>query len=255
MKISVITVTRNSAATLPDALRSVASQSLKELEHIVIDGASTDATAEAVRLHGAHVSKFLSEPDIGIYDAMNKGLRLATGDIIGFLNADDYYADSGVLERVVDTMSRLGLDVIYGDVAFFRKKNRHIIVRRYRSDRFSPRRLAWGWMPAHPAFFMKRETYQHIGFFNAEYRIAGDFEMMTRIFQQPQLRFEHLPEILVMMRAGGVSNAGFRNTVTLNLEVLKACRENNIEINILMLLSKYFNKLLEYIPSENTNFK
>jgi len=246
MKISVITVTRNSAATLPDALRSVASQSLKELEHIVIDGASTDATAEAVRLHGAHVSKFLSEPDIGIYDAMNKGLRLATGDIIGFLNADDYYADSGVLERVVETMSRLGLDVIYGDVAFFRKKNPHIIVRRYRSDRFSPRQLAWGWMPAHPAFFMKREMYQRIGFFNTNYRIAGDFEMMTRIFQQPQLRFEHLPEILVMMGAGGVSNSGLTNTITLNLEVLKACRENNIKTNILKLLSKYPFKFLEF---------
>jgi len=248
MKISVITVTRNSAATLPDALRSVASQSQKELEHIVIDGASTDATAEAVRLHGAHVSKFLSEPDIGIYDAMNKGLRLATGDIIGFLNADDYYADSGVLERVVETMSRLGLDVIYGDVAFFRKKNPQIIVRRYRSDRFSPRRLAWGWMPAHPAFFMKREMYQRIGFFNTNYRIAGDFEMMTRIFQQPQLRFEHLPEILVMMGAGGVSNSGLTNTITLNMEVLEACKENNINTNIFMLASKYFLKLFEYIP-------
>jgi len=247
MKISVITVTRNSAATLPDALRSVASQSLKELEHIVIDGASTDTTAEAVRLHGAHVSKFLSEPDIGIYDAMNKGLRLATGDIIGFLNADDYYADSGVLERVVETMSRLGLDLIYGDVAFFRKKNPHIIVRRYRSDRFSPRRLAWGWMPAHPAFFMKKEMYQRIGLFNTNYRIAGDFEMMTRIFQQPQLRFEHLPEILVLMRAGGVSNSGLTNTITLNMEVLEACKENNINTNIFMLASKYFLKLFEYI--------
>jgi len=251
MKMSVITVTFNSAATLPNALCSVAEQSLSEVEHIVIDGASNDNTTEVVKLHGAHVAKFLSEPDSGIYDAMNKGLRLATGDVVGFLNADDRYADSGVLERVAAAMNEEGLDALFGDVAFFKGDDPQSIVRRYRSDRFHPRRLAWGWMPAHPAFFMRREIYQRIGPFRTDYRIAGDFEMMIRIFQDAHLRFRHMPEILVLMRSGGVSNAGWRNSITLNTEVLRACRENGIQTNMLKVLSKYPLKLLELFAGKN----
>jgi glycosyltransferase involved in cell wall biosynthesis len=251
MKMTVITVTRNSATTLPDTLRSVAGQSLARVEHIVIDGASSDATAEVINLHGAHVAKLLSEPDCGIYDAMNKGLRLATGDVVGFLNADDRYINSGVLERVATLMSEEGLDVLFGDVVFFRGDDTQSIVRRYRSDRFHPGRLAWGWMPAHPAFFMRREIYQRIGSFRTDYRIAGDFEMMTRIFQDDRLRFRYVPEILVMMRSGGVSNAGWRNSITLNAEVLRACRENGIKTNILKILSKYPLKFLEFLADKN----
>ena len=251
MKMTVITVARNSATTLPDTLRSVAEQSLPWVEHIVIDGASSDATNEVINLHGAHVAKFLSEPDCGIYDAMNKGLRLATGDVFGFLNADDRYANSGILERVATSMDEEGLDVLFGDVVFFRGDNTQSIVRRYRSDRFHPRRLSWGWMPAHPAFFMRREIYQRIGPFRTDYRIAGDFEMMTRIFQGNRLRFRHIPEILVMMRSGGVSNAGWRNSIILNAEVLRACRENGIETNMLKILSKYPLKFIEFFTDKN----
>jgi glycosyltransferase involved in cell wall biosynthesis len=247
MKISVITVTFNSAATLPAALCSVAEQTLSEVEHIIIDGASDDNTTEVVKLHGAHVAKFLSEPDSGIYDAMNKGLRLATGDVVGFLNADDRYADSGVLKRIYSAMSKEYLDVLFGDVAFFRGNDPQFIVRRYWSARFNPQRLAWGWMPAHPGFFMRREIYQRIGSFRTDYRIAGDFEMMIRIFQDPRVRFRHTPDILVLMRSGGVSNAGWRNLITLNSEVLRACRENGIQTNMLKVLSKYPLKLLDLL--------
>lgn len=246
MKVTVITVSRNSAATLPETLRSVAAQTLPTVEHIVVDGASTDATPDIVRQHGAHVAKFLSEPDHGIYDAMNKGLRLATGDIIGFLNADDRYADAGVLERVARAMDREGLDAIFGDVAFFRARSPQAIVRRYRSDRFHPNRLAWGWMPAHPALFMRREIFQRIGPFRTDYRIAGDFELVARAFKDGNLRFRHLPEVLVMMRTGGISTGGWRNTLILNREVLRACRENGISTNLIKILSKYPAKLLEF---------
>jgi glycosyltransferase involved in cell wall biosynthesis len=246
MKVTVITVSRNSAATLPDTLRSVAEQSLPGVEHIVVDGASTDATADVVRRHGTHVAKFLSEPDHGIYDAMNKGLRLATGDIVAFLNADDRYADAGVLERVARAMDKEGLDAIFGDVAFFRAQNPQSIVRRYRSDRFHPSRLAWGWMPAHPALFMRREIFRRIGLFRTDYRIAGDFELVARAFKDGNLRYRHLPEVLVMMRTGGVSTGGWRNTLILNREVLRACRENGIPTNLIKILSKYPAKLLEF---------
>lgn len=246
MKVSVITVGRNSAATLPDTLRSVAGQSFPRVEHIVVDGNSTDATREIVALHGSHVAKFLSEPDRGIYDAMNKGLALASGDIIGFLNADDLYADEHVLERVVRAMERDNLDAAFGDVAFFRTGEPGCVLRRYRSDRFHPRRLAWGWMPAHPALFMRREVFRRVGQFRIDYRIAGDFEFIARAFKDDGLRYRHLPDILVMMRTGGVSTSGWRNTLTLNREVLRACRENGISTNLMKILSKYPAKLLEF---------
>lgn len=251
MKVSVVTVTRNSAGSLPDALRSVAQQSHSEIEHIVIDGASTDNTSEVMSLYGDHVNRFISEPDLGIYDAMNKGLRLVTGDVVGFLNADDRYADPQVLARVVETMEAENLDIVFGDVAFFRGDDARSIIRRYRSDRFQPSLLSWGWMPAHPAFFMRREIYELIGAFKTDYKIAGDFEMMIRIFQNQDLKFKHISEVLVLMRTGGVSNAGWRNMYTLNMEVLRACRQNNITTNIFKILSKYPLKLLEYVTNRN----
>lgn len=177
---------------------------------------------------------------------MNKGLRLATGDIVGFLNADDCYADAGVLERVARAVHDEGLDAIFGDAAFFRAQDEQSIVRRYRSDRFHPRRLAWGWMPAHPALFMRRKIFQRVGHFRTDYRIAGDFEFVARAFKDGTLHYRHLPEILVMMRLGGVSTAGWRNTLTLNREVLRACRENGIQTNLLKILSKYPAKILEF---------
>ena len=251
MKVSVITVTRNSAGSLPDALRSVAQQSHSEIEHIVIDGASTDNTSEVMSLYGDHVTRFVSEPDLGIYDAMNKGLRSVTGDVVGFINADDRYADPQVLARIVEIMEAENLDIIFGDVAFFRGDDARSIIRRYRSDRFQPSLLSWGWMPAHPAFFMRREIYERIGAFKTDYKIAGDFEMMIRIFQNQNLKFKHISQILVLMRTGGVSNAGWKNMCTLNIEVLRACRENNIATNIFKILSKYPLKLLEYVTNRN----
>jgi glycosyltransferase involved in cell wall biosynthesis len=251
VKISVVTVTRNSAASLPAALRSVALQSFSDVEHIVIDGASTDNTSEVMSLDGGHVNRFISEPDLGIYDAMNKGLGLVTGDVVGFLNADDRYADPQVLEHVVEMMEAENLDIVFGDVAFFRGDDTGVIIRRYRSDRFQPSLLSWGWMPAHPAFFMRREIYERIGGFKTDYKIAGDFEMMIRIFQNHNLKFKHIPAVLVLMRIGGVSNAGWKNMCTLNTEVLRACRQNNISTNIFKILSKYPLKLLEYVTNRN----
>lgn len=246
MKVTIVTVCRNSAATLPDTLRSVAEQSYPDIEHVIVDGASRDATSEVVKQHGTHVAQFVSEPDHGIYDAMNKGLGLASGDVIGFLNADDRYADDHVIARVVTAMKRDSLDAVFGDVAFFRPGDPGRVVRRYRSDRFHPRRLAWGWMPAHPALFVRRDVFRQAGAFRTDYRIAGDFEFIARAFKDETLRYRHISDVLVMMRTGGVSNAGWRNTLLLNREVLRACRENGISTNLLKILSKYPAKLLEF---------
>jgi glycosyltransferase involved in cell wall biosynthesis len=178
---------------------------------------------------------------------MNKGLSLATGDIIGFLNADDVYADNGVLKRVSAIMEKQKLDALFGDAEFVNPTSPNQALRRYRSDRFRPARIAWGWMPAHPALFLKRTLYERFGSFRTHYRIAGDFELVARMFHGDTLVYRHMPEVLVRMRTGGVSTGGWRNTLLLNREVLQACRENHIPTNLLKILSKYPSKLFEFL--------
>lgn len=246
MRISVITVCFNAVDTIADTLESVATQTHTDIEHIVVDGASADGTLDVVKRY-KHVFKVISEPDQGIYDAMNKGLRLASGEVIGLLNADDVYADDQVLERVAANMRRDGLDALFGDAEFVSPGRADRPVRRYRSERFSPGRIAWGWMPAHPTLFLRRQVYERFGLFRTDYRIAGDFELVARIFRGDTLRYRHVPEVLVRMRTGGVSTGGWRNTLLLNREVLRACKENGISTSLPKILSKYPAKLLEFI--------
>ena len=245
--VTVITVCYNSANTLEQALKSVVIQDWPRVEHIVIDGGSTDDTLVILERYKNHLAYVVSEPDGGIYDAMNKGLDRATGDIVCFLNADDQYASSHVLSRVAKQMQAHQLDALLGDVAFFHSTAPTRMVRRYRSGRFTPERLAWGWMPAHPALFLNKSVVQRVGRFKTDYRIAGDFDYIARAFYGHDLRFQHLPEVLVHMQTGGASTAGWRSKVLLNKEVLRACRENGIDTNILKILSKYPLKLLELV--------
>lgn len=247
MKISVVTVCFNSADTIQGTIRSVLSQTYPEVEHIVVDGASTDGTLEVIARYRDRLAKVVSEPDGGIYDAMNKGIELASGEVIGFLNADDVYADDEVLTRVAGCIEGEGLDALYGDVGFFRSASPEVTVRRYRSVRFRPDRIAWGWMPAHPTLFVRRAVFERYGNFRTDYRIAGDFEFVARVFHENALCYRYLPEVLVRMRIGGVSTGGWRNTLLLNREVLRACRANGIRSNIFMILSKYPAKLLEFL--------
>jgi len=247
MSISIITVAFNAARTIGETLVSVATQTYPNIEHIVVDGASTDGTLEVIRRQGDHVALVISEPDSGIYDAMNKGLRVATGDIIGFLNADDVYAAPGILSRVAEMMEYEHLDALFGDAEYYRPDRPNHAVRRYRSGRFRPDRIGWGWMPAHPTLFLRRGVFECFGQFRTDYRIAGDFELVARIFQGNTLRYRHLPEVLVRMKTGGISTGGWRNTILLNREVLRACQENGIVTSLPKILSKYPAKLLEFI--------
>ncbi len=247
MKISIITVAYNSADTIAETMDSVAKQTYADLEHLVVDGASKDDTVKIAQAHSTSCTRITSEPDKGIYDAMNKGLAHATGDIVCFLNADDAYADPEVLSRVAHEMQQHGLDALFGDVVFFNPGAPERNVRRYRSDRFCPDRLAYGWMPAHPALFMRRSIYQELGGFRTHFRIAGDFDFVVRAFAPGQLRYRYLPLIMVRMQSGGVSNAGLRSKWLLNQEVLRSCRENGIRTNIFKILSKYPAKLMEVL--------
>ena len=213
----------------------------------MIDGGSQDATNEVISRDGSHISYYISEPDAGIYDAMNKGVSVATGEIIGFLNSDDYYAHPDVLTRVHQMFFDKSLDIIFGDVSFFHAENPNKLIRRYRSNRFKPRLISWGWMPAHPAMFVRRTVFENTGPFQINYQIAGDFEWVARAFRSKTLRYKYLPEVLVHMQTGGISTRGWRSTLLLNREVMRACRENGIATNWFKILSKYPFKLWEYV--------
>lgn len=247
MKISVITVCLNSEATVARAVQSVVAQEWLDVEHIVIDGGSTDSTYEILNRFNKHLAALVSEPDQGIYDAMNKGLARASGEIVCFLNADDHYADHSVLRDVAQQMISHKLDALVADVGFFKADDPSRMIRRYRSDRFSPQKLAWGWMPAHPGLFLKREVVERVGKFRTDYRIAGDFEFIVRAFHGHNLRYQHFPRVLVHMQPGGASNNGLRAKFILNQEVLRACRANGVPTNMVKILSKYPLKLLELL--------
>ncbi len=247
MKVTVITVCFNAEQTIGDTLASIAEQNWGDVESLVIDGASTDNTRKIVEPYVGQRTAIRSEPDHGVYDAMNKGVAAASGDVIGFLNADDVYAGPTVLSRVMTIMEAEGLDALLGDVEFFKPENPARTVRRYRSARFTPDRISWGWMPAHPALFLRRHVYDRFGLFRTDYRIAGDFEYCARIFHGKGLAYRSLSETLVRMRVGGISTGGWRSTLLLNQEVLRACRENGINTNILKISSKYPAKLLEFL--------
>jgi glycosyltransferase involved in cell wall biosynthesis len=247
MKISIITCTYNSFKTIRDTLLSVQGQDYANIEYIIIDGGSNDGTIELVSNFSALVTKFVSQADQGIYDAMNHGISLATGDVIGFLHSDDVFADSNALSRVAECFKSRDLDVLYADIVYFQSDDTNKVVRRYRSHRFAPDMIAWGWMPAHPSLFLKRSVYDRYGNFKIDYKIAGDYEYVARIFKSNTLKYCYLPEVLVKMRLGGVSTGGVKNSILLNQEVMRACRENGISTNWAKILSKYPAKLLDSI--------
>ena len=247
MKVSVITATYNREATVVRAMSSIKSQTHTDVQIIVIDGASQDSTVALVTPILGDKDILRSELDLGIYDALNKGLALADGEVIAFLHSDDLYFDNNVISKVVEIFSDESIDAVYGDVCFFSGSNVTKIRRRYRSDKLSARNLAWGKMPAHPAIFIRRRVYEKIGYFETDFQIAADYEFLCRLVQYANLKSVYLSSVLVRMELGGVSTGGFRNTILLNKEVFRAIRKNGIYTNIFMLLSKYPSKIFQFL--------
>ena len=247
MNISIITAVFNRSSTIVQAVKSLQQQTHSEVEHVVIDGASTDGTLQLLHecLHDDAI--LVSELDRGMYDALNKGIVRSSGEIIGVMHSDDVYANKHVLADVADIFADAEIDAVYGDVAFFRSSSPEKLVRRYRSDLFNPEMIAWGWVPAHTALFLRRRVFEQYGLYKIDYKIASDYEFMARIFRSKVIRSKYLPNVLVHMRIGGVSTGGWRNTVLLNQEVLRACRENGIKTNMLKILSKYPRKIMEFL--------
>lgn len=245
MKVSIITITYNSGKTVKDTLESIANQSYKNIEHIIVDGASKDNTLDIVSQYPN--VKVLSEPDNGIYDAMNKGVKMTTGDIVGILNSDDFYPNNDIIQTVVDTFKKEKVDSIFGDVKFVKPEDLTKVTRRYSSANWYPEKLASGYMPAHPSFFVKRSCYEKFGDFKVDYAISADYELLIRFLYVNRISYHYINEILVTMRTGGASNQNLKSVYVLNKEVIRACHENGIKINYGKLGLKYFKKMLEFV--------
>lgn len=247
MKISVITVCFNSARTLGDTLQSVAAQDYPDVEHIVIDGGSTDDTPDVMRRFGGHVATYVSERDRGIYDAMNKGLARATGDVVGFLNSDDVYTHAGVLTRIASVMEDPELDACYANLYFVDPLRQDVIRRVWRSRDYEPGLCARrGWMPAHPTFYARRGLYERHGGFNLDYSLQADFDMALRLLDIHGIRARFVPEFWVRMRMGGASNASIRNVLRGNLQAWRACRSHNIRVPPWFILTKLASRLNQF---------
>ncbi len=236
-KITIITVCRNSAATIKDTLESVASQSYKNLEHIIIDGGSTDGTLAIIKEWGKYPVRLISEPDHGMYDAMNKGLRMAIGDIVGILNSDDLYYDDHVLENVSAAMDDASVDACYADLIYVDKSNLDEIVRYWKSADFKKGLFSRGWMPPHPTFFVRRLIYEKYGLFDLSYPLAADVDLLARFLERFQIKSVYIPKIFVKMRFGGVSNNSVINIIKQNIAIYKACKQNDVKVCLFSFLA------------------
>lgn len=246
MKISVVTVTFNSASTLKDTIESVMKQDHANVEHVLVDGGSTDGTVDIIKSY-SHIRKWVSERDKGLYDAINKGILMADGDVVGILNSDDFFPNSQVLSKVADKLSNESCDAVIGDIAFVRPDSLSRIVRYYPAKNFHPGKFAAGFMPPHPSFYVRRHLYQDYGLYKPDYKIAADYELLIRFLYTKKIRYSYIPEIMVYMRTGGVSNQSVKSRYILNKEIIKACAENGIQTNMFRLSMKYFTKVFEYL--------
>ena len=247
--ISIITATFNSAKTLKDTIQSVLRQTNKDFEYLIIDGGSTDETIDIVKSYESEFSgrlKWVSEKDQGIYDAMNKGIKMASGDVVGILNSDDYFTSDDILQTVDNAFKSHEIDAIYGDIHFIRDGNPQKCVRYYSSRMFRPFWLRFGFMPAHPSFYCKREIFDKAGLYSLDYKIGADYEMMVRLFKRHKIVSRYIHKDFVTMRTGGASTRNVKSRLTLIKEDVRACRDNGVYTNELFICMKFLYKMFEF---------
>lgn len=243
--VSIITITYNSSDTIRDTLKSVQEQTYP-VEHIIVDGASTDNTLEIVNSF-PHIKKIITEPDTGIYEAMNKGIRLASGDIIGFLHSDDYYPNQEVLSKVVKNFIQYEVDSCYGDLQYVDKFDTSKIVRNWKSGYFDRKNFLKGWMPPHPTFFVKKQVYENYGLFDLDLKCSADYELMLRFLFKHRISTRYIPDTLVKMRMGGQSNATIGGRLKANREDKLAWTKNGLKPKFYTTWLKPIRKIIQYI--------
>jgi glycosyltransferase involved in cell wall biosynthesis len=245
VKISLITVTYNAAHTLQRCIKSVANQTYGNVEYIIIDGNSSDDTLQIIYDNKKHIQVFNSEQDKGIYDAMNKGIMLATGDVIGTLNADDYFTDNYVLEKIAQVFDTADSDMLYADLDYVNKHG--AAVRKWRSGKYHESRFNWGWMPPHPTFYARKESFEKYGLYNPSYGTAADYELMLRFMYLKMAKVFYLNEVIVKMSMGGVSNSNYKNRIKAGISDFKAMKTNLIPIPLLGAVLKPLRKILQFV--------
>lgn len=253
MKISIITSTYNSEKTIKDTLDSILNQTYNDIELLIIDGKSKDNTVEIVRhyeklFHGR--LRYISEPDKGIYDAMNKGIRLATGDIIGILNSDDLYMDNKVLEDIANAFVQSNVDAIYGNLIFVEENDTNKIVRTWKGSQYQPESFLNGWHPAHPTFYVRREVYEKYGVFDISFNVSADFELMLRFIEKYRISNLYLDRTLIRMRMGGESTGSIKKIITGNKNVLRAFEKNGFKVSITYPIKRLLPKAINIIKNK-----
>ncbi|WP_428656212.1 glycosyltransferase family 2 protein [Runella sp.] len=247
MKVSIITVVFNGEKTIKSCIESVLNQSYNNIEYIIIDGKSTDNTSEIVKSYGTKIAVFVSEKDAGIYDAMNKGIALATGDVIGILNADDFYHDPFVIEKIVGKLNETQADSIYGDLIYVDAENTRKIKRYWKSGKFKKRNFLFGWMPPHPTFFLRNSSYKKYGTYRLDLGSAADYELMLRMLFKHGISVAYHPQVTTVMRTGGVSNQSLDNRLKANESDRMAWTLNELTPYWFTLWLKPIRKILQFV--------
>jgi glycosyltransferase involved in cell wall biosynthesis len=242
IKTSIITVCLNCAETIEDAVKSILAQDYKDIEYIIVDGGSTDGTSDILKKYSGHIHKYISEPDNGIYDAINKGIRLASGEIITTLNGDDVYADENVVSRMVEFIQNNNLDAAYADLAYVSRRNHRRIVRVWSPGQYKRGAFSEGWVVPHPTFFCRKKIYEQFGCFDDKFQVAGDFELLLRFIEKHQIKVGYFPQVIVKMRTGGKANnllGMFRG----NREIIKSFRLNGLRLSPWFFVRKPITKI------------
>ncbi len=252
MKVSVITVVYNAEKYIESAIQSVLNQTYADIEYIIVDGKSTDSTMEIVNKYKDRIALILSEPDKGIYDAMNKGVSKATGEVIGILNADDFYVNSEIIENVVDCFEKKSTDTLYGDLVYVDPDDTKKVIRYWRSGNFKRSRFRYGWMLPHPTFFVRSKVYINYGSFNLALKTSADYEFMLRVLYKNKVSTQYLPKVMTIMRSGGSSNASLTHRIRANAEDRKAWKINGLRPTLFTRYLKPIRKVMQFFHSLNS---
>jgi len=254
IKFSIVTVTYNNEATIRNTIESVLIQTNSDIEYIIVDGLSKDSTIDIIKEYEPRFNGrmlWISEHDNGIYDAMNKGIKLATGEVVGIINSDDFYHRTDIIAEIAKAFEDDTVQAVFGDIRFVNPNNLNKTVRYYSSKNFSPKQFRFGFMPPHPSFFTYKKYFEEFGYYQTDYKIAADYELLIRFLYTNNLKYKYLPLDVMKMRTGGISTASLKSNLVLNQEIVRGCKENGIYTNLFILSFKYFMKVFELVFRKN----